>query len=168
MDELTKLLGKLSKYEILNNLIPGAVMCYLLSYIGYQVWLEGWFMNVVTAYVVGLICSRFSSLCIEWLFRKCKFIQWREYHLYNKAKKQRPFIAILQENANMYRTFTSVFLLALAAAGYKELEGCWTFLMTIKPYLLTVSLFLLYAFSYCKQVNDYVVKNIDEVNTIEQ
>ena len=31
-----------------------------------------------------------------------------------------------------------------------------------------VTLFLLYAFSYCKQVNEYVVKNIDEVNNKEQ
>ena len=115
MDELVKLIGKLSKYEILNNLLPGAVMCYLLSLIGYSLWQNEWFLNVVISYVIGMICSRFSSLCIEWLFRKCKFIQWRKYDLYNKAKEKRPFIATLQENANMYRTFTSVFFLALVA-----------------------------------------------------
>ncbi len=87
MDELVKLIGKLSKYEILNNLLPGAVMCYLLSLIGYSLWQNEWFLNVVISYVIGMICSRFSSLCIEWLFRKCKFIQWRKYDLYNKAKK---------------------------------------------------------------------------------
>ncbi len=68
----------------------------------------------------------------------------------------------------MYRTFTSVFFLALVAIGYKELENCYSLFMVIKPYLLVVSLFLLYAFSYCKQVNEYVVKNIDEVNNKEQ
>ena len=135
MEELTKLLSKLSKYEILNNLIPGVVMCYILSVIGYNIWIDSLFLNIVIAYIVGMICSRFSSVFVEWLFRKCKFVQWREYKLYNKAKRERPFIATLQENANMYRTMVAVFFLAFFAILSKELEDCWSFYIKIKPFL---------------------------------
>ena len=139
-------------------------MCYILSIIGYKIWLDGWFLNVVIAYIVGMICSRFSSVCIESLFKKYKWIQWRDYELYNKAKKERPYIATLLENANMYRTFVAVFFLAFVAIGCKELEGCWAFFPKIEPFILLLALLLLFVFSYIKQTNEYVIKNIDEVN----
>lgn len=46
MENLIKLLEKYSKYEILNNLIPGFALCYILSSIGYHVWDEDWVINI--------------------------------------------------------------------------------------------------------------------------
>ena len=164
MENLIKFLSKFSKYEILNNLIPGVALCYILSLIGYHVWGEDWVINIVVSYFIGMICSRFSSLCIEEPFKKWGWIKWREYDKYNKAKTERPFIALLQENANMYRCFAGVFVLSLVALGYKHLRECCPCLIKIEVLILLVLLALLYVFSYCKQINDYVIKNIDEVN----
>lgn len=69
MENLIKLLSKFLKYEILNNLIPGVALCYILSLIGYHVWGEDWVINIVVSYFIGMICSRFSSLCIEEPFK---------------------------------------------------------------------------------------------------
>lgn len=164
MENLIKLLGKFSKYELLNNLIPGVALSYILTAIGYHVWGDNWVVNIVVSYFVGMICSRFSSLCIEEPFKKWGWIKWREYEKYNKAKMERPFIVLLQENANMYRCMAAVFVLALIAIGYYHLRIICPCVAHIEIPVLISLLALLYIFSYKKQINDYVVKNIDEVN----
>lgn len=167
MEQLIKFFSKFSKYELINNLIPGVAMSYILSAIGYQVIGGNWTINIVVAYFIGMICSRFSSLCIEEPFKKLKWIKWREYEEYNKAKKERPFVALLQENANMYRCIAGVFILSLFALGYYRLRILWAWLEYIEIPILLFLLALLYIFSYIKQINDYVVKHIDEVNNRE-
>lgn len=164
MEQLIKLLSKFSKYEILNNLIPGVALSFILTKAGYAVWGSDWVVNIVVSYFVGMICSRFSSLCIEEPFKKWGWIKWREYEQYNKAKSQRPFIALLQENANMYRSLAGAFVLALLAVGYSKIRYCNVCLHDIELPVLILLLALLYIFSYRKQINEYVVKNIDEVN----
>lgn len=77
---------------------------------------------------------------------------------------ERPFIALLQENANMYRCMAAVFVLALIAMGYYHLRRICPCVTNIEIPVLISLLALLYIFSYKKQINDYVVKNIDEVN----
>lgn len=161
---LTKLLEKISHYEILNNLIPGSALCFILSYIGYPILNYNVWACIVICYLVGIVNSRFSSVVIELICRKTHFIQWRDYELYNKAKKERPFIATLLGNANMFRAFTSVFLISLCAYGLMRLSTKWIWLAQNGIWMLLVTLLVLFAFSYRKQINEYVVKNIDEVN----
>lgn len=59
MEHLIIFLSKFSKYELLNNLIPGIAMGYILSLIGFQVFGGNWVINIVAAYFIGMICSRF-------------------------------------------------------------------------------------------------------------
>lgn len=155
---------KISKYEIVNNLIPGSVLCYILSYLNFNILFSDNWCNIVLFYIVGLINGRISSVVIEPLCKIKGFVQWRDYSLYNATKKARPFVVTLQESANMYRSFISVFLVALICGFYKILAqevkwfdtNCWWIALSL--------LLLLFIFSYRKQVNEYVVKNIDEVS----
>ena len=161
---LTKLLEKISHYEILNNIIPGSALCLILSYIGYPILEYNVWACIVICYLVGIVNSRFSSIVIEWICRKTHFVKWRDYELYNKAKKERPFIVTLQESANMFRAFSSVFVISLCGYGLMELSTKWIWLTQNGIWILLVALLVLFAFSYRKQINKYVVKNIDEVN----
>lgn len=162
---ITDISKKISRYEIINNLIPGFVLFVILRVIGFKVLeIDTIWLQVVVCYILGLVNSRFSSLVVEELARKTKFVKWRDYKKYNKAKKSRPFIATLQENANMYRSFASLFLLSLLAILYKVLCGFCPWIKVNGYWIVLVLLFCLYIFSYRKQVNDYVVKNIDEVD----
>lgn len=114
MEQIISLLIKsISRYEFLNNLIPGVMLCYILKSIGYDFIDNNWLINFIIYYFAGLINSRFSSLIIESLCKKTSFIKWRDYSSYNKAKMKRPFIATMQELANMYRSMASVFMIAL-------------------------------------------------------
>jgi uncharacterized membrane protein YbhN (UPF0104 family) len=165
---ISKISEKISRYEILNNLIPGTALCFILSYIGYPILDYSTGVCIMICYLVGLINSRFSSLVIEWLCRKTKLIEWRDYSLYNSAKKERPFVGALQENANVYRAFVSVFFVSLIAYGIQKLILYCTFLQDYGLWILLSLMFLLFLLSYRKQVNEYVVKNIDEVESLKK
>jgi hypothetical protein len=160
---LSKLPEKISHYEILNNLIPGTALCFILSYLGYPILDYGVGTCVMICYLVGLINNRFSSLVIESICRKTKFVEWRQHELYDLAKKERPFVETFLESANMYRAFISVFFVSLIAYGIQKILPESTFLQDYGLWILLSSLFLLFLFSYRKQVNKYVVKSIDEV-----
>lgn len=155
---------KISRYEIMNNLIPGFVLFVILKHLGFQqlendeIWIQ-----VIVCYILGLINSRFSSLVVEGLSRWLKFVKWRDYAKYNETKTKRPFVATLQESANMYRSFASLFFLSLLAFLYKLICESCSWLQSNGNWIVLILLFLLYLFSYRKQVNDYVVTNIDEV-----
>lgn len=161
---LIKLFDTISKYEIVTNLIPGALLAYILSYIGYELFFENVFINIIVCYYVGVVNNRFSSLCLEELMRRAKWIEWRDYDKYNKAKQERPFVATLQQTANQFRAFTAVFVLAILAFFFKLLQNNCNFFDKYGYLFLVGALFFLFFFSYRKQVNDYVIKNIDEVN----
>lgn len=161
---ITDISKKISRYEIINNLIPGYVLYVILKQLGFlQLNIEETWLQIVVCYILGLINSRFSSLIVEGMLRKMKFIEWRDYAKYNETKAKRPFVATLQESANMYRAFASLFLISLLAGLYKLIcENC-SWMQSNGYWIVLVLLFLLYIFSYRKQVNDYVVINIDEV-----
>lgn len=159
---ITKLFEKISRYEILNNLIPGSALCFILSYLGYPILDYNVWTSIVICYLVGIVNSRFSSIVIEPICKKTHFVRWRKYEHYNKAKKERPFIVTLQESANMYRAFISVFLISICAYGLMKLSIKWTWLALNGIWILLVALLVLFALSYRKQINEYVIKNIDE------
>lgn len=161
---LTKLIAKISRYEIITNIVPGALLAYILTYIGYNIMLDNTILNIVVCYYVGIINNRFSSLCIEGIMKCAGWIEWREYEQYNRAKKERPFIASLQESANQYRAFSSVFLISVVAFGFSKLQETVPFFFEYGYVFVIFALFILFLLSYRKQVNNYIVKQIDEVN----
>lgn len=164
MDKLVDtLLGKISRYEVATNLIPGTLLTLILRRIGFDFFIDSTFINLIICYYIGLINNRFSSLCVEGLMRRLNLIEWRDYNKYNKAKKERPFIATLQEIANQYRSFTAVFILSVLALGYYYIQSSCHFVAEYGYVFVIILVTLLFFFSYRKQVNDYVVKNIDEV-----
>lgn len=84
---ISSLIKSLSRYEFINNLIPGVLLCYILKHIGYDFIGNNWFTNLIVGYYAGLINSRFSSLIIEEICRKLSFIEWRDYDSLSFPKK---------------------------------------------------------------------------------
>ena len=158
------IIGKISRYEIITNLIPGVLLLFILSHIGFGIMFNNVFLNIISSYYIGLVNNRFSSLCVEGLMRKIKWVEWREYDKYNKAKSARPFIATLQETANQFRAFIAVFLLSLFSVAYRSIQALCPIAKEYGYIVIIILILLLFIFSYRKQVNEYVVKNIDEVN----
>lgn len=160
---VTSFIKTISRYEFLNNLIPGIILCHILKYVGYDFITNNWLADFVIYYFAGLVNGRVSSLIIEYLCKKTSFIEWRDYSRYNRAKNKRPFIATMQEIANMYRSMASIVMIALLVLLYKAIANHCVWFNDNDYWIGLILLFILFLFSYRKQVNNYVVMNIDEV-----
>ena len=111
---MEKIIDKISEYEIVNNIIPGAVYIYLLNHIcTIQIKDEGVIQTIIMSYFIGVVIGRIGSLCMEPIMKKLKFISHADYSKFIDAEKSDNKIQILLRVANMYRTFMSMMLLIL-------------------------------------------------------
>ncbi len=161
MESLSAVLGKISNYNILNNLIPGAILCVIFKYL-----VEYDFMNVGTLelivifYFAGMINSRIGSLFVEWILKKIKLVTFRDHHLYVAAEQNDKKMNSLVETNNMYRSMISVAFTALIVKFYHvAVDLQWNF-GNVSEWVLLVALLVLFAMAYRKQTK-YIVSRID-------
>lgn len=164
MEALAAFLSKISNYNLLNNLIPGAILCVLLKYlVGYDLMNVNTFELLVIFYFVGMVNSRISSLIVERLLKKINFVKFRDHKLFVEAEKKDKKISYLSETNNMYRSMISVAFIAIIAKLYRvavELKWDWG---NVTEWIVLVVILVLFACAYRKQTK-YIVSRID-VNT---
>lgn len=161
METLAALLGRISNYNILNNLIPGAILCVVFKYlVGYD------FMNVSTLelivifYFAGMINSRIGSLILEPILKIIKWVTFRDHHNFVEAEQKDKKINSLVEVNNIYRSMISVaFTALLVKLYYVGVEQQWEF-GNVSEWILLLAMLVLFAFAYKKQTK-YIVSRID-------
>ena len=107
--------------------------------------------------------SRFGSVIIEPLFKKIKFLKFRDYKDFVKASKKDSKIDLLSEVNNTYRTLNAMTLSLLLLKLYNFMDTKFQFGNSISLIILTIIITILYVFSYRKQTN-YISKRIDANN----
>lgn len=168
MDSLIEVFGKISNYNILNNLIPGAIFCVVLKHhVGYDIMNVGTLELIVIFYFSGMIISRVGSIILEPILKKIKWVSFRNHHRFVEAEKVDYKINALVEVNNMYRSIISVAFTALLVKLYKVgVELQWNF-GDISEWILLVTILLLFAFAYKKQTK-YIVSRIDFIANSEK
>lgn len=161
MEALSAVLGKISNYNILNNLIPGAILCVIFKYlVGYDFMNVGTLELIVIFYFAGMINSRIGSLFVEWILKKIKLVTFRDHHLYVAAEQKDKKMNSLVETNNMYRSMISVAFTALIVKFYHvAVDLQWNF-GNVSEWVLLVALLVLFAMAYRKQTK-YIVSRID-------
>jgi hypothetical protein len=160
-NNMKDLLDKISSYNLFNYLFPGVVFVIFASKLtSYNFVQQDILSGAFVYYFIGLIISRIGSLFIEPFLKLIKFLAFADYKKYVKASKTDTKIETLSEVNNMYRTISSMFLLLLFLKAYDSLGKNWTFLNEWEVEVATISLMLLFLFSYRKQTN-YITKRID-------
>ena len=151
---MEKFLEKISAYELLNNLLPGTLLCALLNWhTGGQFAIDNVFVEIISFYSAGLIIGRIGSLVIEPLFKKLKIIRTADYKDFIAASEKDPKIDVLSTKNNLYRTFTALFLLyAVFLISDWIIKICPILQRWIRP-IAIILLILLFSFSYRKQTN---------------
>ena len=163
MEALTKLIEKLSSYQILNYLIPGSVFCVLLKHlVGYDIVHFSMVENVIICYFVGMVNSRLGSLILYPILKKTKFINEAEYPDFVTAEKKDSKITVLSDINNVFRSFANVMLLLLCALCIKNIDCISNFLIGNINWIAIISLFILFLFSIRKQTK--FVRNRVEAN----
>lgn len=161
MEALAAIFSKISNYNILNNLIPGAVLCVVFKYlVGYDFMSVGTLELIVIFYFAGMVNSRIGSLLLEPLLKKIKWVTFRDHHSFVEAEQKDKKINSLVEVNNMYRSMISIALTSMIVKlYYVGFEVHWD-LGNVSKWILLVALLLLFAFAYKKQTK-YIVSRID-------
>lgn len=161
MEALASFLGRISNYNLLNNLIPGAILCVLLKYlVGYDFMNVGTLELMVIFYFVGMVNGRIGSLIVEWILKKIHFVTFRDHKFFVAAEQKDKKIVSLSETNNMYRSMISVAFTAILAKLYHvgvDLQWDWG---NISEWVVLVAMLILFACAYRKQTN-YIVSRID-------
>jgi len=156
---LEKLLEKLTSYNLFNYLLPGIIFSVLLEETtNYSIIHKDIVVEAFLAYFIGLVISRISSIVIEPLLKKIKFVKFADYNDFVLASKNDKKIELLSESNNMYRVFISLFFILTTVVLYEK------FLQDIfvgyTRYIIIIGLLILFLFSYRKQTG-FIVKQIE-------
>ena len=155
------ILDKLTSYNIFNYLFPGVLFVIIAkSTTDYNFVQEDNLLGAFLYYFIGMTVSRFGSVIIEPLFKKMKFLKFRDYKEYVVASKQDTKIELLSEVNNTYRTLNSMMFLLLILKLYNFCSIKFELSYTFSLICLTMLTTILYLFSYRKQTN-YITKRID-------
>ena len=155
------ILDKLTSYNIFNYLFPGILFVIIAkATTDYNFIQDDNLLGAFLYYFIGMTISRFGSVIIEPLFKKIKFLNFRDYKDYVKASKQDTKIELLSEVNNTYRTLNSMMFLLLLLKLYNYCAIRFQLSDTFTLISLTVLITVLYLFSYRKQTN-YITKRID-------
>lgn len=146
---INSLFDKLSAYQLLSLMLPGASMLGTMKFIfsidikvDENIW---WFL--LASYVVGLIISRIGSLLIEEIFKKNGIIKGYNVGNYIAKRKEDDMVETLLSFANLYRSFCAMSILLIIVTIGEGYDLCEYWLY----YLLEVLLLLLFGFSFYKQ-----------------
>lgn len=158
------ILDKLTSYNIFNYLFPGVLFVIIAkSTTDYNFVQEDTLLGAFLYYFIGMTISRFGSVIIEPLFKKIKFLKFRDYKDFVKASKKDSKIDLLSEVNNTYRTLNAMTLSLLLLKLYNFMDTKFQFGNSISLIILTIIITILYVFSYRKQTN-YISKRIDANN----
>lgn len=159
---MEKCFEKLSSYNFLNNLLPGAIFDLGLKYfVGINLLQNNILDNLFIYYFTGLIISRCGSIIIEPILRKIKFVNFASYNDFLIASKVDSKIDILSETNNTYRTFLSAaILILLIKLGYSLVRQN-VLALGLSQYLIVLCLVIMFAISYRKQTS-YIKKRVEK------
>lgn len=174
MEEISKqIVGKISSYNLFNNLYPGIIFCYLLKLMfNTDILSNNWFENLIIFYFVGMVLSRIGSLVIKPILEKIEvkkvpFIKYAPFSDYESASAKEPLIKTLLEMSNTYRTLLASFVCALVYKICIMINEIliyfkFTFLQENIEWLILIALIILFTFSYRKQTT-LIRKRVESV-----
>ncbi len=158
---MKELIDKISSYNLFNYLFPGILFVLILKEIAsYNLVQDNIILGVFLYYFIGLVVSRFGSLIIEPIIKKCKIAKFADYSDFINASKADSKIELFSEINNMYRTLIALFILIVLSKLYEILANSFGMCKLLLPYILIISLVMLFVLSY-RKTTKYIVKRID-------
>lgn len=134
--------NNISSYNIIANFIPGMISIIGMKYfLNFDITHLNNLWVAVLAYFVGLIINRLGSIVIKMPCNILRCCKQQDYKLFIEAEKKDSKISILSEISNMfsnmYRSFATIFLIAICICFYKNISS-----RNMLPFLLGFALFL--------------------------
>lgn len=160
---MEKIFDKLSSYNLINNLLPGAIFCYSLNiFLDIDIYRTNIIDNLFLYYFTGMVVSRIGSVIVEPICKKIKWVRYAEYTKYIDAVKKDEKILEFLETNNSFRTFMSLFTIVLIIKLYTFIDDKILFIKNNESEIVLFLFIILFALAYKKQTS-YIKKRIDKV-----
>lgn len=157
---MNHLLDKISSYNIVNYLLPGALFAVFATRLtAFNLLQSDVVTGAFTYYFIGLVISRVGSLLVEPALKKLGVVKFAPYEDFVTASAADSKLEILSEVNNMYRTLASMTLCLLAAMAVDTILASVPRLHSVFVYVLVILLAILFVLSYRKQTG-YISKRI--------
>ena len=165
---MDKFIDKISSYNLLNNLLPGAVYIFLINILfGVNILENNLIENLFVYYFIGMVISRVGSVVIEPLCIRMRIVVYADYGDYLKASLKDNKIDILTETNNTYRTILSLCVMLMVSKIYLVLSKKILWFSSNSSFVIIVALLILFLLSYRKQTS-YIKKRVLKVNEREK
>lgn len=166
---MKELLDRISSYNILNYLIPGAIFWYMYPIICGETLPSSKFVEELFGfYFAGMIIYGVGSIIIEPIFRKAKIVTYADYKDYIKASKDDIKLETLSESNNAFRTMISLAFILGVSKIYVLITNSFPIPSWVTPVLLLISLIIIFSLLYKKRT-DYIRKRVEKyMKEIEQ
>lgn len=155
-------LEKLSSYNVLNNLLPGVMYCYLMEKILRCKVVNGSLVeNIFIYYFIGMITNRIGSVLVEPICKKLKIVKYTDYDKYLDAIKVDEKIEVLLETNNTYRCPVAVLVCVVISKIYLFVCDRLQIDKGVSIIIVILGLIALFIFSYRKQTN-YIRNRVEK------
>lgn len=162
-DAISKLLDKVSSYQLFNYLFPGIIFIEGIEYTTRIVYpSDNLVFRFFIYYIAGMILSRIGSLFIEPIFKKLCWVVYASYGNFLKAlngtedetiKPDLKLDVLVAEN-NTYRTLAATFFMMLIVYSFAQFEWFDKFNNTSwSLYVYFALLIILFGLSFRKQTS---------------
>lgn len=163
MEIIKLLIGKLSQYNFLTNILPGTVLCIIMKYlIGYDLIPADYYQAGIVFYFVGMVNSRVGSLIVEPILKAISWVKFAPYSEFLQAEREDSKLTILSQENNVFRSYISVMFISTIGYIYKNYSLDWRHLLGDEPLVLIVALLILFLFAYRKQTS-FIRKRIEKI-----
>jgi len=150
---MNEILNKLSSYNILNYLIPGAVFSVIAERLSLLSSPGEIIQQLVWFYFLGMAISRLGSVIVEPFLGWLGFIAYSDYCDYLAACEMDSKIEVLVEASNTYRTIATAFVSILALILFSHISDRAGLDSTLQEKTAIGLLSALFLLSFRKQAN---------------
>lgn len=146
------LLQVLGSYQVFTNLFPGIFFALAINWLfGIEMFTSFSIKDLMVAYFVGFFINRVSSLIVQPLLEKIRFLKASDYQDYVFACHCDPKIDVLSETNNYFRSMVAALaLLILIKVGHVLFEH-QAIIIANWEWVAATTLLVLMLFSYRKQ-----------------
>ena len=149
---MEKLIEKISGYNLLNNIVPGSIFCYIMeNLLGVSILKNDIILILFLFYFTGMISSRIGSIIIEEPLKYFEFIKFEPYDQFISASQKDQKIEIMSETNNTYRSISGMCILLLICNIYIIISKKISCLNSYTSIIIIISVFILFIISYKKQ-----------------
>ena len=158
---MEELLKSISRYNIVNHLIPGVIAVALMRATGsFDLVQKELLIGIFLYYFVGLSISRVGSIIIEPMLKSLKLSHYVPYTDFISASKADPRIDELSETNNAYRSYLAAIVIVTLAIPTAWARDNFAIPATALAVTSLLGLIVLFTMSHRKQTA-YISKRVE-------